>query len=368
MNFFEKIKLENFRNFEEYTINFNNQCNVIIGPNGSGKTNLLESISLFDKGRGFRKDLLKNMINSNSKNNLFLINSVFNTQKNNLDLILSCELNDNKLKKKLLVNGSNSRESIKFFEKLYSIIWFLPEMERLFLGSPSLRRNFLDRLIYGADKNYITLLNHYRKIILERNKILKKINYDENWIYQIENEIVNYGFKIYLKRAKHIEILNSEIKSLKVINKDSHSFKLNINDNFFTNPATNEIDFKSKYLLKLKNLRNYDAIVGGCKIGPHKSDINGIHLEKNLSFALCSTGQQKAIILLIIIAQCKYLINILNRKPIVLLDEVCSHLDKYNREILLELINSLDVQIFVTGTEKNFFSFLSTKASYYTIE
>ena len=121
-------------------------------------------------------------------------------------------------------------------------------------------------------------------------------------------------------------------------------------------------------LLKLKNLRNYDAIVGGCKIGPHKSDINGIHLEKNLSLALCSTGQQKAIILLIIIAQCKYLINILNRKPVVLLDEVCSHLDKYNREILLELINSLDVQIFITGTEKNFFSFLSTKASYYTIE
>ena len=115
-------------------------------------------------------------------------------------------------------------------------------------------------------------------------------------------------------------------------------------------------------------MRNYDAIVGGCKIGPHKSDINGIHLEKKLSFALCSTGQQKAIILLIIIAQSKYLINKLNRQPIVLLDEVCSHLDEYNREILLELIYSLDVQTFVTGTEKNFFSFLSKKANYYYIK
>ena len=76
---------------------------------------------------------------------------------------------------------------------------------------------------------------------------------------------------------------------------------------------------------------------------------------------------QGLIILLIIIAQCKYLIHSLHRKPIVLLDEVCSHLDKYNREILLELINSLDVQIFITGSEKNFFSFLSTKASYYYI-
>ena len=90
-------------------------------------------------------------------------------------------------------------------------------------------------------------------------------------------------------------------------------------------------------------------------------------MGKKLSLVLCSTGQQKAVILLLIIAQSKYLINSLNRQPIVLLDEVCSHLDEYNREILLGLINSLDVQIFITGTEKNFFSFLSTKASYYYI-
>ena len=94
---------------------------------------------------------------------------------------------------------------------------------------------------------------------------------------------------------------------------------------------------------------------------------SGFHFGKILSLILCSTGQQKAVILLIIIAQSKYLINHLNRQPIVLLDEVCSHLDKHSRVILLELINSLDVQTFVTGTEKNFFSFLSTKASYYYI-
>ena len=89
--------------------------------------------------------------------------------------------------------------------------------------------------------------------------------------------------------------------------------------------------------------------------------------EKEIPAYLCSTGEQKAIILLIIIAQSKYLINSLNRKPIILLDEICSHLDKYNRDILLDLINSLDVQTFVTGTDKNFFSFLSTKANYYYI-
>ena len=366
MNFFEKIKLENFRNFKEFTINFNNKCNVIIGPNGSGKTNILESISLFEKGRGFRKDHLKNMVNNNNQNNMFIINSNFIAKENNLDLILSCTLNEDKLKKKILINGSDSKESLKYFEKLYSIIWFLPEMERLFLGSPSLRRNFLDRLIYGVDKNYLTLLNNYKKKILERNKILKQINYDLNWIFQIENKIADYGIKIYLTRVKHIEILNREIKKLKKINKNTNIFELSIIDNFFLNQNIND-DFKSEYLLKLKSTRDYDAMVGGSKIGPHKSDINAFHFEKKLNLFLCSTGQQKAVVLLIIIAQSKHLMNSLNRQPIVLLDEVCSHLDHHNREILLELINDLNVQTFITGTEKNFFSFLSTKADYYYI-
>ena len=367
MSFFEKIKLDNFRNFKEFSVNFNNKCNIIIGPNGSGKTNLLESISLFEKGRGFRKDLLKNMINNHNIEKMFVINSNFVSQKNTINLKLSCAINKNFFTKKLLVNGSNTKESIDYFVKLYSIIYFLPEMERLFLGSPSLRRNFIDRLIYGIDKSYLMLLNNYKKKILERNKILKKSNYDIEWINQVENNIADYGLKIYLTRINYINILNSEIASLQAINSDIQNFKLIIHDSFFNNKENEDLNFKSEYLLKLKKLRNYDSIVGGCKIGPHKSDIHGFNIEKKHSLFLCSTGQQKAVILLIIIAQSKYLINNLNRQPIILLDEVCSHLDKYNRKILLELVNSLDVQLFMTGTEKNFFSFLSTKASYYYI-
>ena len=140
-----------------------------------------------------------------------------------------------------------------------------------------------------------------------------------------------------------------------------------MNDNLYTNFTASENEIKSIFLMELRKARNFDSIVGGCKIGPHKTDIYGIHLEKKFSLSQCSTGQQKTVVLLIIIAQCKYLINKLNRQPVILLDEICSHLDEYNREILLELIYSLDVQSFVTGTEKNFFSFLSTKASYYNI-
>ncbi len=104
-----------------------------------------------------------------------------------------------------------------------------------------------------------------------------------------------------------------------------------------------------------------------CSIGPHRSDIIGYKINTNFTINQLSTGQQKAAVLLLIIAQCKYLIEENNLKPIILLDEICSHLDNDNRELLLYLIGKLDVQVFMTGTEKKFFSFLSTKAYYYNI-
>ena len=102
MNFFNKIRLNNFRNFEDFQINFGKKCNIFIGPNGSGKTNLLEAISLFEKGKGFRKDPLREMVNNNNQKKMFLINATFNTSKNILDLSLFSELKENKFKKKFI--------------------------------------------------------------------------------------------------------------------------------------------------------------------------------------------------------------------------------------------------------------------------
>ena len=118
---------------------------------------------------------------------------------------------------------------------------------------------------------------------------------------------------------------------------------------------------------ELKKNRKTDSLTGGCAFGPHRSDIIGYKIDTNFNINQFSTGQQKTAILLIIIAQCKYLIEERNLKPIILLDEVCSHLDNDNRELLLYLIGKLEVQVFITGNDKNLFSFLSTKAYYCNI-
>ena len=151
------------------------------------------------------------------------------------------------------------------------------------------------------------------------------------------------------------------MNALNIDNEYPFSIKLNIKDNFYD---LNCDIFK--YSSNLKESRELDKIFGGAKFGPHKSDIiASINNEFNAS--QLSTGQQKTVVLMILLAQCNYLINDQQKKPIILFDEICSHLDENNRKILLDMINQLDLQFFLTGTEKNLFSFISTNIKFYNI-
>ena len=113
--------------------------------------------------------------------------------------------------------------------------------------------------------------------------------------------------------------------------------------------------------------RSYDKQYGGTKIGPHKSDILGI-INNDFDASLLSTGQQKTVVLMILLAQCNYLVNCKDINPILLLDEIGSHLDSNNRQILLDMIDRFEIQFFLTGTDKDLFSFVSTKAQFYNIK
>ena len=365
MSYFRNISLNNYRNFTNSSFEFDNFCNIILGQNGSGKTNLLESLSLVEKGRGLRKEKISNLIKNPSSIKNFNITCNFINNSSAYQVNVFNEIKNDKNYKKTLINGSDDLDSLNHFENLYSFIYFLPEMERLFVASPSIRRNFIDRLIYTNNKRYNLTINNYKKSIAERQKILKLSNYDSDWIDQLEKNIVIYGSEIYKKRLYQVEKLNLILSKLDILKNSSHKFNLELIDKIFFENEIKDIN-NFDYIFELSKNRKYDLFSGGCTIGPHRSDIVGHRIENNFSISQLSTGQQKTVILLIIIAQCKYLLN-LDLKPIILLDEVCSHLDNDNRQLLLYLIEELKVQVFMTGTEKSFFSFLSTNAYYCNI-
>ncbi len=353
------IKLSNFRNFQSCEISFNGRCNVLFGENGSGKTNILESISLLGKGRGFRNANINNLIFKNE--NDFFIESLCNINENNYNIKIYNKLLNQNNKKITSLNDEISKDSSNFINDYISFLFFLPEMERLFLASPNYRRNFLDKLIFSENKNYNKLVNKYKKNLIERTKLLQRQNYDNSWIKKIEIEISNTGIEIYNFRNKQVDILN---KYLLLINEDNkYPFKIHyqIEDTFLTNPLN--ID---NYLLSLMQNRIYDTKFGGSKIGPHKSDIK-VNINDDFESSQLSTGQQKTIVLMTLFAQSTYLVKEKNLKPILLFDEICSHLDKVNRQILLELLNQFDIQYFLTGTDKSLFSFISTNAEFYNI-
>ena len=359
MGYIKNISAFHFRNFDHFSYDFSKNCNVLFGKNGSGKTNILEAISLLSKGRGIRKDQLLNIIKKNHKK--FKINADF--KHNDIIYKLTSETHESnkKILKKILVNNENSKEMLENISKLSPYLYFMPETERLFLSSPSKRRNFIDLFVYSKSHNYNRIINDYNKNILERAKVLNNNMNDKNWLNKIEENISRLGIEIYLARKKQVDILINNLNFfLKSFNLP-YSLFANLKDNFF-NEKVNE-DF---YIDQLKNNRDFDALVGGSKIGPHKSDYL-FYANNEFLVSQLSTGQQKTIILLIYLSQCKYLIEVLKMKPILLLDEVCSHLDELNRKILLTLVESFNLQMFMTGTTKNLFSFLSTNTNFYNI-
>ncbi len=354
-----KILLTNFRNFENFELSFNAKCNILYGANGSGKTNILEAISLLGKGRGFRNSNLLNLIYKNT--NYFKIKSEFQFNDNVYNLDIYSKLINDKQKKITSVNDEVSKEVENFINSSISFLFFLPEMERLFLASPSYRRNFIDKLIFSENKNYNKTINRYKKNLIERAKVLQNRDQDLDWLNVLEKQISENGIEIYKLRKDKVNSINNQIK---IINKgDKYPFGINlqIKDNY------NYEDFDTKkYIKNLSENRTIDANYGGSKIGPHKSDITAT-INKNVDASQLSTGQQKTLVLMILIAQCDYLISTENIKPILLLDEICSHLDHFNRDLLLDFSNQFDIQLFLTGTEKSMFSFMSTNTNFYNI-
>lgn len=353
------IELTNFRNFKNLELSFDQKLNIFTGINGSGKTNILEAISLIAKGRGIRNTNLVNLI-KNQKDN-FLIKNSLEIHKNNFDIKIYLDNTNEKLKKITKINEDLSNESINFLYGSISYLVFMPEMERLFQSSPSYRRNFLDRLIFSSRNNYNRVINKYKKYLLERNKILQNENIDEDWLNQVEREISETGLDIYKSRFSQLKLINQIINNLNIGNNFQFKINLKMKDNFFDSALSFE-----KYLLNLRESRLFDTKFGGTKIGPHKSDIISI-INEEFEGSLLSTGQQKTIVLLILLAQCDYLVNNKNIFPILLLDEIGSHLDSQNRQILLDMINRFQIQFFLTGTDKKLFSFMSTNIEFYNI-
>ena len=362
------VNLENFRSYKKLNIKIENTKFVVLtGKNGTGKTNLLEAISFLSPGKGFKNCRLDEVINTNSNSNQ---SSIFfkienGSEQNEIGIGFSNEIvnKSTKGKKIIYLNGKKIKKQSDL-PNLISLIWLTPEMDIFFRTNSLFRRKFVDRCIFNLNPNYLNYLRIYEKNLKERNKILKDFTEKEFfyiegrneekdlWLKKIEEKLVSEGTRIYLERIKFLNDFNALSNNFKSFPRIKIFLKGEI-ENILVNKNIEES--KKIYAQKLHNCRKIDSIKGNISYGPNKSDLKVMLLNKKTFAEKCSTGEQKIILVTLIIQFCK-LMNNKNNYPILLLDEIVAHLDSKIKLSLFEELNSIKNQVWMSGADISLFS------------
>lgn len=342
--YIKNLNINNFRNYRNVDISFNEKVNIIIGNNAQGKTNLLEAIYMTSLGKSFRTARDNEMIMfDNEKASIKA-----EIKKKNTEINLEINLFQ-KQKKIIKINGIKLNKNTDILENVYIVV-FSPEDLKIVKDGPEKRRNFINRELCQIKPLYYHNLFKYSKLLLQRNAFLKNINiekYDKNMLDIWNRELVEYGIKLIKERSIFIKKLNA-ISSIihKNITNGKEDIELIYENNIYK--KTDEITDKNIYLNKLEESIRKDFIRGNTDIGPHKDDII-IKVNNKDIRNYGSQGQQRTAALALKLAEIKFIEEETGETPILLLDDVLSELDAERQKFL---INSLkDIQLFITTTE-----------------
>ncbi len=330
------INLRQFRSYLDDSFEFSDGVNIIIGPNGSGKTNLIEAILLIASNKSYRLNNL-NLIQHNK--NWFKI-----TAEDDKQLIrsLSYKLTNYTLEKKYTINEV-SYIRLPYLKTL-PVILFEPNNLNLFTGGPERRRLFFDELAEKIYPGFDKIINQYKRVLIQRNTLIREKNFNKTSIFPWNIKLSELASQIVINRTQLINSLNLEIND--IYYKISGSTKYNTK--ILYHPTFSEDTYNTKILNYLEKNLNIDIQYGYTTIGPHREDIT-IEFNNKSSSVVASRGEIRTLILVLKILESKYIEKIRNIKPIFLLDDVFSELDGSRRKFLTEYINNY--QTFITTTD-----------------
>ena len=362
------LSISNFRNFDSVEIKFNDRLNIIIGDNGQGKTNIIESIYLLTEGESFRYSKNENLIRL-GQSAAFIRTAIINEE---LDYKLSLKLTPSK--KDLFINEKPT--SINRLNR-FSAVLFSPESLNIIKESSDERRQLIDQLVSQTTVNGFNVIRDYKKVLKTRNRLLKDIS-EEKIKYQMGLDTLESLNPSFLKLAAELTSLRlntlNEIKpQVEMALNNIHSstsvkfdFDYVISDKNHRN-STLEIVLESMQN-RMKELQTAELKTGVSLVGPQKHDVIFLYNGNDSRF-YCSQGQQRSIILAYKMAQIVYHYKVHGFYPLLLLDDVLSELDLSKQESLISTLNQTETQTFVTTTDVSLLSKLSmSKASVFKIK
>ncbi len=366
MGLLKKIKLHNFRCYEKAEISdISAGLIVLSGANGAGKTNILEAVSLLTPGRGLRSSRATEVQKHDASQPWAVSGTIISNYGD--ETILGTGLDPSGAEKRVIrINGSSVKSQGSLGQHL-SCVWLTPQMDRLFMGSSRERRKFLDRLVFAFDSGHSGRVTRYKNALSQRSKLLRDGNGDNTWLSSLEQQMAETAIAIAAARLDFATRLQAACK-----NSDNEFFPLarlkvegRIEELLESAPA---LEVEDLFKLDLSQSRPRDAITGGAMVGPHKSDLAVIYDAKNMPADQCSTGEQKALLIGLILAHSRLIKAERGSPPILLLDEVAAHLDEARRAALYGILQDLGAQSWLTGTDRNLFTAIEGKAQFFEVK
>ncbi|MCI5049788.1 MAG: DNA replication/repair protein RecF [Rickettsiales bacterium] len=349
----KQLTLSNFRNYESLHLDIDAPCIVLQGHNGAGKTNILEAISLLSPGRGLRKAKLREMSKADSDQG-WVISAQIDAEGITHQIGTAVDTLSITDKRIVKIDSEKTKSQAALAEYL-TVIWQTPQMDGLFLDSNTARRSFLDRLVYGLDAAHLTRVNAYDHALRERNKLLQDSRADHQWLCTLEQRMAEQAVAIADARLQTIKRLNQAIaQSSTGFPKAIIHCEGEVESMIAQGEAA--VDIEEQWLEIWQNARNTDRHAGRTLKGTHRSQLQVQHQEKNMEAAYCSTGEQKALLLSILLSHARVKAEWKGAAPIILLDEVVAHLDEKRRAELFDEITKIGAQTWLTGTDAADFS------------
>jgi DNA replication and repair protein RecF len=360
-----RLSLTAFRNYPALRLDVAAQPVVLVGPNGGGKTNILEAISLLSPGRGLRRASLADLQSRQSEAPWAIVAEIDNPA-GFATLATGLDPEASGLPKRLVrVDGKPARNQSVFLEQL-NLSWVTPELDRILAEGQSARRKLLDRLVYGFDPAHAGRVTRYEESMRERLRLLRDGPAEPAWLNALEDVMATSGTAIAAARLQMAQQLNAQMAQVKGAF-PAAELQLTglVEESLRQNPALVTEDVLR---MKLAAARNYDQQSGTTSMGPQRSDLTVIHRPQNMPAELCSTGEQKALLITIMLCHAQLLRQWRGVTPLLLLDDIASHLDAVRRDALYEWLLAAGSQFWLSGTETALFSGLQGKAQFFHVQ
>ncbi|KQT64533.1 recombinase RecF [Aureimonas sp. Leaf460] len=359
-----RLRLAEFRNYAALEVALSPGFVVLAGENGAGKTNFLEAISLLTPGRGLRRAAYGEILREGAAG--FSVGARLHSRGEVLDLLTIARSEPGGspgagLTRSVRINQTQARSAEELLDHL-RILWLTPAMDGLFTGPAGDRRRFLDRLVLAVDPAHGRRAADYERAMRSRNRLLQDGRDDDSWLSGLEMQMAELGVAIASARAELVRLMAAMIDEAGT-DAPFPQGDLELSSGYgFGEPVGPAVDLEDEARARLARQRGLDRSAGRTLEGPHRADLAVTHRAKNMPAALSSTGEQKALLIGLILAHARLVSAVSGLAPLLLLDEVAAHLDPRRRAGLFDIVESLGVQCFMTGTDASLFEALGARA------